>query len=123
MTTSQQRLAQQSVTITKDGKEQLFAIEWERVEHPPCDPEQISHIKTDGKIWLVAASIDSNDVFFRSEDGRNWRQIQIDLPQYKVWLDNIEPAPTTSPSSCARRHSMDRGSAGTSLRKLPKAPR
>ncbi|OEZ56893.1 hypothetical protein [Duganella sp. HH105] len=85
-----ERLEKQSVTITKDGKEHLFAIEWERVEHPPCDPEQISHIKTDGKIWLVAASIDSDDVFYRSEDGRNWQQVQVDLPRFKVWLDQID---------------------------------
>ena len=84
-----EKLEKQSVTISRDGKEHLFAIDWQRVEHPPCDPEQINHIKTDGNIWLIAASIDSDDVFYRSEDGVNWLQIQIDAPQFKVWLDSI----------------------------------
>lgn len=84
-----EKLAKQSVTINRDGKEHMFSTDWQRVEHPPCAPEQINHIKTDGKIWLIAANIDSDDVFYRSEDGVNWRQIQIDVPQFKVWLDSI----------------------------------
>lgn len=84
-----EKLAKQSVTISRNGKEHMFATDWQRVEYPPCDPEQINHIKTDGKIWLIAAKIDSDDAFYRSEDGVNWRQIQIDVPQFKVWLDSI----------------------------------
>ena len=86
----QEQLAASSVTLVKDGKEHLFSIDWQQVEHPPCDPEKIIHIKTDGKIWVIVASIDSDEVLYRSEDGVEWRQIQLDTPQMKVWLDKIE---------------------------------
>lgn len=85
-----EKLQKQSVTIMKDGREHLFSIEWQQVENPPCDPDQITHIKTDGKIWLVVASIASNDVFYRSEDGVNWRQVQLDAPHIKISLDSID---------------------------------
>jgi len=81
----QEKLEKQSVSIIRDGKEHLFSIDWQQVENPPCDPEQITYIKTDGKIWLI---IDSDEVVYRSEDGAHWQKIQID-PQYKVWLDKI----------------------------------
>lgn len=84
-----EKLEKQSVTIVKDGKEHLFSIEWQQVENPPCDPNKISRIKTDGKIWLVVASIDSDDVFYRSEDGVHWQQVQLDTPDIKVWFDGI----------------------------------
>lgn len=86
----QEQLAASSVTLVKDGKEHLFSINWQQVEHPPCDPEKIVHIKTDGKVWVIVASIDSDEVLYRSEDGVEWRKIQLDIPQMKVWLDKIE---------------------------------
>lgn len=86
----QERLAASSVTLVKDDNEYLFSIDWQQVEHPPFDPEQITQIKTDGKIWLVAASTDSSEVFYRSENGVEWRQIQLDIPQMRIWLDKIE---------------------------------
>jgi hypothetical protein len=85
-----EKLQKQSVTIVKDGREHLFSIEWEQVKHPPCEPEKISYIKTDGKVWLIVASIASNDVFYRSEDGVTWRQVQLDTPHIKVWPDSID---------------------------------
>lgn len=85
----QEKLEKQSVTITKDGAEHRFTIDWQQVAKPPCAPDQISHIETDGKVWLIVASINSDEVFYRSEDGEHWRQIQIDTPQFKVWLDSI----------------------------------
>ncbi|MCG9065153.1 hypothetical protein LH425_08885 [Laribacter hongkongensis] len=85
-----EKLEKQSVTITKDGKEYLFRIEWEQVKNPPCDPEKISHIKTDGKIWLIVASINSDEVFYRSEDGVHWQQILLDTPDIKIWFKGID---------------------------------
>ena len=74
----------------KGDKEQLFSIDWEQVERPPCNPEKIIHIKTDGKIWVVVARIDSDEVFYRSEDGLEWQQIRLDIPQMKVFLNSID---------------------------------
>lgn len=85
----QEKLEKQSVTITRDGAEHRFSIDWQQVAKPPCDAEQISHIETDGKVWLVVASIKSDDVFYRSEDGEHWQQIQIDTPQFNVSLYSI----------------------------------
>jgi hypothetical protein len=85
----QEKLEKQSVTITRDGAEHRFTIDWQQVAKPPCDAEQISHIETDGKVWLIVASIKSEDVFYRSEDGEHWQQIQIDTPQFKVSLHSI----------------------------------
>jgi hypothetical protein len=85
----QEKLEKESVTITRDGAEHRFTIDWQQVAKPPCDAEQISHIETDGKVWLIVASIKSDDVFYRSEDGEHWQQIQIDTPQFKVSLYNI----------------------------------
>lgn len=85
-----EKLEKQSVTITKDGKEHLFSIEWQQVEPSPCDPDKISYIKTDGKVWLIVASIDSEDLFYRSEDGVHWQQVQIDTSDNKFWFDNVD---------------------------------
>lgn len=85
----QEKLEKQSIPITRDGVPHRFGIDWKTVANAPCNPEKISHIETNGKIWLIAASIDSEDVFFRSEDGEHWQRIEVDTPQYKVWLDDI----------------------------------
>ncbi|SDP72640.1 hypothetical protein SAMN04488595_11871 [Ralstonia sp. 25mfcol4.1] len=84
-----EKLEKQSVTLTKDGREHLFTIEWTKVENPPCDPDKINHVKTDGKIWLIVASVDSNDVFYRSEDGVHWQEVLLDTPDFKVWFESI----------------------------------
>jgi hypothetical protein len=80
----------QSVTIVKDGKEQLFGIEWQKIENLPFDPENISHIKTDGKIWFIVASVNSNELFYRSEDAIHWQQVQLDSPDIKIWFDGVD---------------------------------
>lgn len=86
----QEKLEKQSVTIIKDGKEHLFGIEWKQVDNPPCDPENIRHIKTDGKIWLIVASINSDEMFYRSEDGMHWQQVQLDTPDIKICFDRVD---------------------------------
>lgn len=86
----QEKLEKQSVVLVKDGQEHLFRIDWQQVDNPPCDPQKITHIKTDGKIWVIVASINSDEVLYRSEDGVVWQKIQLDLPQFKIWLDKID---------------------------------
>lgn len=86
----QRKMEKQFATIIKDGKEHSFSIEWQQVEHPPCDLDDIIHIKTDGKIWFIVARLDSEDVFYRSDNGVLWQQIQLDMPDIKVWFDKID---------------------------------
>lgn len=86
----QERLEKQTVTIIKDGKEHLFGIEWQKVESPPCDPDSIRHIKTNGEIWFIVASINSDEIFYRSEDGLDWQLVQIDTPDIKIWSDGVD---------------------------------
>lgn len=71
-----EKLDKQSVTVVKSGKEQRFRIEWQDIENPPCDPEKIRHIKTDGHFWLL---VDTDEVFYRSEDRLNWQEVMPDL--------------------------------------------
>lgn len=75
-----EKLDKQSVTVMKDGKEQRFRIEWHDIENSPCDPENIRHIKTDGKVWLI---VDSDENFYRSEDRLNWQPATPD-PSEKI---------------------------------------
>jgi hypothetical protein len=82
-------LEKQSVVIVKDGKEHLFSIEWQKIENPPCDSDEISHIKTDGMIWLIVANINSNEVFYRSEDSVHWQQVQLDTLDIKICFKEI----------------------------------
>lgn len=85
-----EKLEKESVTLFKDGQEHTLRIDWEMVEHPPCDPENIIHIKTNGKVWLIVASINSDEVFYRSEDGRHWQQVHLDVPDVYVSFHGID---------------------------------
>jgi hypothetical protein len=81
-----ERKEKQSVTITKDGKECLFSIEWKQMDSPPCDPEKIRHIKTDGKIWLI---VDDDNILYRSEDRKNWQPVQSDAFDNHFSVDGV----------------------------------
>ncbi|MDF4398981.1 hypothetical protein P3406_14515 [Vibrio parahaemolyticus] len=70
----QEKLAKQSVTIEKQGKKHLFHIEWSEIEHPPCDPETINDIKTDGTAWLIVAN---GNQLYHSLDLENWNKIDF----------------------------------------------
>ena len=85
----QERLEKQSVTIIREGREHLFSIEWQQVKNPPCKLDDISHIKTDGKIWFIIARIDNAEVFYRSEDGLQWQEVKIDTPDITIFFDKI----------------------------------
>ncbi|MDF3862219.1 hypothetical protein P3W70_27955 [Achromobacter denitrificans] len=86
----QKRLEKQSVTIVKDGKPHLFTIEWQQVDHPPCALDDIQAIKTNGKVWLALANVGSDELLYRSEDGVQWRQVSLDRPEFKTWIERIE---------------------------------
>ena len=70
----------------KDGKEQRFRISWQDIENPPCDPENIRHIKTDGQIWLI---VDNDECFYRSVDRLNWQVVNPDLPEKIRYVSKI----------------------------------
>jgi hypothetical protein len=86
----QEKLEKQCATVIKDDKEHLFGIEWQRVEHPPCDPNDIRHVRTDGKVWLLVANVGSDDRFYRSEDGTDWQQVYLDAPGFNVYFRDID---------------------------------
>lgn len=79
-----------SVAIVKDGEPYLLGLEWQQVAQPPCEAENITHIRTDGKFWLMVANIDSKDRFYRSEDGLQWQEVWLDAPECEVSLKNLE---------------------------------
>lgn len=85
-----EQLEKQSVAIVKDGECCLLGIEWQQVAQPPCEPEKISHIRTNGNIWLVVARIDSKDRFYRSENGMQWQEVWLDSPECEVSLTKLE---------------------------------
>lgn len=68
-----EELAKRSVMITRDGVEQRFSIEWEDVQSPPCDPEEIRELRTNGQHWLIATD---DGTYFRSVDRVEWREVQ-----------------------------------------------
>lgn len=76
----------QSAMVVKGGKEHRFRIAWQDIENPPCDPENIRHIKTDGQIWLI---VDSNEFFYRSEDRLNWQVVTPDLSEKIRYVSKI----------------------------------
>lgn len=85
-----EQLEKQSVAIVKDGEPCLLGLEWQQVAQPPCEAERITHIRTDGKIWLVVASVDSKDRFYRSEDGLQWQEVRLDALECDVSVDKLE---------------------------------
>ncbi|MFB2855095.1 hypothetical protein [Aeromonas allosaccharophila] len=83
----QEKLEKQSVTIEKDGREHLFSIEWSLVEHPPCDPEKIQYIKTDGTIWLI---VDNDQQIYRSVDREHWCTVHLSTSENSPYLSKLD---------------------------------
>lgn len=83
----QEKLAKQSVIIKKDGRKHRFSIEWQDVDNPPCDPEQIRHIKSDGKVWLI---VDNDGVFYRSEDREHWQTVQPKTSEDSLYVSKLD---------------------------------
>lgn len=69
-----EKLAKQSVVIEKEGQDHLFSIEWNQVTLPPCDPEKIQYIKTDGTTWLI---VDQDNHIYRSLDREHWQSVRL----------------------------------------------
>lgn len=82
----QEKRNKQSVTVRKAGREYQFSIDWQDIENPPCDPENIRHIKTDGKVWLI---VDSDEGFYRSEDRLNWQSVTPVPPDERYYVSKI----------------------------------
>lgn len=85
-----EQMEKRSVAIVKDGERCRLGIEWQQVTQPPCEAEKISHIRTNGNIWLVVARIDSKDRLYRSEDGLQWQEVWLDDPECEVTLNKLE---------------------------------
>ncbi|MGN4979497.1 hypothetical protein [Aeromonas sp. 95A] len=83
----QDKLAKQSVTINKDGCDHLFSIEWNLVEHPPCDPEKIQFIKTDGTIWLI---VDNDSRVYRSLDREHWHTVLLSAAEDSPYISKLD---------------------------------
>ncbi len=65
-------LASRSVTVQKDGQPLHLSLEWEDVQSPPCDPEHICDVKTDGARWLVATQ---EGRYYLSSDRSKWEEV------------------------------------------------
>jgi hypothetical protein len=82
----QEKRNKQSITVVKAGREYKLSIEWQDVENPPCDPENIRHIKTDGKVWLI---VDNDECFYRSEDRLNWQSVNPVASDERCYVSKI----------------------------------
>lgn len=65
-------LASRSATIAKDDQVLLVSIDWEDMPAPPCDPEHIRNLKTDGERWMVA---DQEGRYYLSGDRVQWEEV------------------------------------------------
>ena len=83
----QEKLAKQSITIEKDGRDHLFSIEWSLVEHPPCDPEKIQYIKTDGTTWLI---VDNDHRVYRSLDREHWHTVHLSASEDSPYIRKLD---------------------------------
>lgn len=83
----QEKQEKQAVIIEKDGSEHLFSIEWRQVENPPCDPEKIRRIITNGKIWLI---VDNDDCIYRSEDGEHWELVKPNTSDDNIRIRKLD---------------------------------
>lgn len=83
----QEKLVKQAVILEKDGHDYLFSIEWSQVEHPPCDPENIRFIKTDGTNWLI---VDNDDRFYRSHDREQWHTVHLNAFEDSPRIRNLD---------------------------------
>ncbi|MFY4850188.1 hypothetical protein [Klebsiella pneumoniae] len=82
----QEKRNKQSVTVVKAGQEYRLSIDWQDVENPPCDPEKVRHIKTDGKVWLI---VDNDECFYRSEDRLNWQTVNPVASDERCYVSKI----------------------------------
>lgn len=83
----QEKLAKQSVILEKDGREHLFSIEWQEMDNPPCDPEQIQDIKTNGSVWLI---VDNDGGLYRSENRNDWQKVLLKDSEDNPYVNKLQ---------------------------------
>nr|WP_312986541.1 hypothetical protein [Comamonas koreensis] len=83
----QEKFAKKSVVIEKNGHDHLFSIEWRQIELPPCDPEKIQHIKTDGSTWLI---VDNNGRVYRSLDREHWHTVRLSASEDSPRISKLD---------------------------------
>jgi hypothetical protein len=77
----QERLEKSAALVEIEGRAHRFSIEWQNLENPPCDPENVRQLKTNGKAWLL---VDDDGVFHHSEDGLHWQIVRPDPQEEKL---------------------------------------
>ncbi|MFC3034475.1 hypothetical protein ACFOEE_18365 [Pseudoalteromonas fenneropenaei] len=82
----QEKLAKQSVIVKKDDIKYLLRIEWNQIKHPPCDPEKITSIKTDGTTWLIVAN---GNGLYRSLDRENWMKVELSKSENAPYISKL----------------------------------
>jgi hypothetical protein len=82
----QERLEKSAVVVEIEGSAHRFSIEWQNLDNPPCDPENVRQIKTNGKVWLL---VDDDGVFHRSEDGLHWQVVRPDPQEEKLYVRKL----------------------------------
>lgn len=64
-----ERDSKKTALIKVDGYNIRVSMELKEIVDPPCDPDDISHIKTDGKNWII---VEDRKNIFCSNDGEKW---------------------------------------------------
>lgn len=82
----QERLEKSAVVLDIKGQAHRFRIEWQDLDTPPCDPENVRQIQTNGKVWLL---VDDDGVFYRSEDGLHWQVVRPDAQEEKLYVRKL----------------------------------
>jgi len=82
----QERLEKSAVAVEIEGRSHRFSIEWKNLDSPPCDPENIRQIKTNGKIWLL---VDDDGAIHRSEDGLHWQIVRPDPQEENLYIRKL----------------------------------
>lgn len=82
----QERLEKSAVVVQIEEQAHRFSIEWQNLDNPPCDPENVRQIKTNGKVWLL---VDDDGVFHRSEDGLHWQVVRPDPQEETLYVRKL----------------------------------
>ncbi|MGI3745863.1 MAG: hypothetical protein ACRYF8_10230 [Janthinobacterium lividum] len=77
----EEQLEKSAAVVEIEGRAHRFSIEWQNLENPPCDPENVRQLKTNGKVWLL---VDDDGVFHHSEDGQHWQIVRPDPQEEKL---------------------------------------
>ncbi|MDD1782576.1 hypothetical protein LRP49_15495 [Enterovibrio sp. ZSDZ35] len=70
----EEKASKKTVPLTIDNQPHNLSILWHTIETPPCHPEDIQHIETNGEIWLI---VDSSGQLYRSNNGTDWVDVSF----------------------------------------------